>query len=75
MIRVRRGNPHVASVRVGKKTYRSSTTGNEEFAVNSVAEKAALAVGASGWRVERYRALSSKAARGALYLEFIPEGK
>lgn len=70
LIRVKRGNDNVASVRVGKRTYRASSTSSEITACERAAQKAAAAVGAKAWRVERYRTLSDKGGRAALYLEF-----
>ena len=70
LIRVKRGNTNVASVRVGGKTYRASSTGSEFRACECVAEDAADAVGAKSWRVDRYQTLSITAGRAALFLEF-----
>lgn len=70
LIRVHRGDPNVASVRIGKRTYSASCTSSPEQACERVAEKAAAAVGASAWRVERYQTLSMRAARAGLFLEF-----
>lgn len=70
LIRVRRGNPNVASVRIGRRTIHASTTGNEEWAVRSIAEKALLAARAVSFRVVRYQRLSAKTSQAALFLEF-----
>ena len=70
LIRVKRGNTNVASVRVGGRTYRASSTSLELVACERAAEKALKAVHARGFRVERYQTLSIKAGRAALFLEF-----
>lgn len=70
LIRIKRGSDNVASVRVGGHTYRASCTSGERLACERVAAKAAAAVGASSWRVERLHQFSIKAGRAALYLEF-----
>jgi hypothetical protein len=70
LILVKRGNDNVASVRVGGRTYRASCTGSEMGACESAAQKAATAVHATAWRVERYQTLSMLAGRAALFLEF-----
>jgi hypothetical protein len=70
LIRVQRGNNNVAHVRVGERTYRASSTCSEVTACERVAQKAAAAVRATEWRVERYQTLSIKAGRAALFLEF-----
>jgi hypothetical protein len=70
LIRVKRGNNNIASITVGGRTLRASCTASELRACNSVAEKALLATGAKGFRVERYQSLSMIAGRAALYLEF-----
>ena len=69
-IKVKRGNTNVASVRVGGKYHRASSTNSEEVACRVCARKAAAFVRATAWRVERYRTLSLEAGRAALYLEF-----
>ena len=70
LIRVKRGETNIATVRVGGRTHRASCTSSAEEACNRVAAKAAAAVRASAWRVERYQVLSLKAARAGLFLEF-----
>jgi hypothetical protein len=70
LIRVKRGNDNVASVRVGGRTYRASCTTSEMGACESAARKAATAVHATAWRVQRYQTLSVLAGRAALFLEF-----
>ncbi len=70
LIRVKRGDPHVARVRVGGRTYSSSSTSLELHACERAAEKVAAAVHAKGFRVEQYRTLSINAGRAALFLEF-----
>ncbi len=70
LIRVRRGEPNVASARVGGKTLRASSTCSPEEACEALAAKAAAAVGASGWGVERYQSLSLAAGRAAMKLSF-----
>lgn len=70
LIRVKRGNTHVASVRVGGRTYRGSATSDEVTACERAAVKAAAAVRAKAWRVERYHTISIMAGRAALFLEF-----
>lgn len=73
LIRVKKtGGDNFATVRVGGKTHRASCTCGAEQACESVARKAAAAVGASVWRVERYTDLSVVAGRAALFLEFVP---
>lgn len=70
LIRVKRGNDNIASVRVGGKTHRASCTSSELTACERVAEKAAAFVYAAAWRVERYHTLSIKAGRAGLNLKF-----
>lgn len=71
IMRVKRsGSNNVAAVRVGRHTYRGSSTATELTACERAAEKAAAAVRATAWRVERYQTLSIVAGRAALYLEF-----
>jgi hypothetical protein len=70
LIRVKRGEPNLATVRVGGKTLRASSTCGEMEACKAVGKKAAAAVGASEWRVERYKSLSLMAGRATLRLGF-----
>lgn len=70
LIRVKRGNDNFATVRLGAKTFRASSTACGEWAAERVMEKAARAVHARAWRMERYHTLSMNAARAALFLEF-----
>jgi hypothetical protein len=70
LIRVKRGNTNIASVRVGGRTYRASSTCLELHACERVAEKVTEAVRAKGFRVERYHTISITAGRAALFLEF-----
>lgn len=70
LIMVKRGNVYEASVKVGGKTLRASATCGEFLACERVAQKACELVKASAWRVERYKTLSIKAGRAALFLEF-----
>lgn len=74
LIRVKRGNPNIASVRIGRQTLRASTTGNEEWAARAVAEKARIAARAEAARIERYTVRSIKAARASLFLSFASAG-
>ena len=70
LIRVKRGETNIATVRVGGRTHRASCTSSDLAAVQAVAEKAAKHVRAYVWSVERYQCLSISAGRGALVLEF-----
>jgi hypothetical protein len=70
LIRVKRGNTNLATVRVGGKMLRASSTCSEIAACEALAQKAAAAVCASEWRVQRYRSLSLMAGKATLRLGF-----
>jgi hypothetical protein len=75
LIRIKRGNTNVASIRVGNQTLHASATSSDTAAAIAVAAKAAKAAGAHDWRVERVHVLSIKVGRAGLFLDFnVPAG-